>query len=164
LAPLGNIYKTDVYGLAQWRNERGSVIPAEILAKPPSAELYPGQKDSDALPDYAVLDAVLRLHLERNMGADQIIVHFRDYEGDLDISSETILDILAKVRAAEFKRRQEPLALNPGNFDFGNTRNWPITNGFVDRDRKVKTADEIFRFIEDVFIDSGPRGFGFYEN
>src|SRR5205085_4497640 len=64
LAVLGDVYKTQIYQLAQYINRNGTIIPANIITKPPSAELRPNQKDSDSLPDYAILDKVLMLYVE----------------------------------------------------------------------------------------------------
>ncbi|MDR0308874.1 MAG: NAD(+) synthase, partial [Coriobacteriales bacterium] len=116
-APLGNIYKTDVYGLAEWRNTKQKVIPAAILTKAPSAELFAGQLDQDTLPPYEVLDRILKLHIEENMGIDQIIDatssgHLLD-----PIDPEIIADVLHRVRVSEFKRRQEPLSPTLGPVD-----------------------------------------------
>jgi NAD+ synthase (glutamine-hydrolysing) len=82
IAPLGNLYKGDVYGLAAWRNQQKQVIPADILQKAPSAELYDGQRDQDTLPPYDILDRILRLHIEDGLGVDQILEYSqREPEG-----------------------------------------------------------------------------------
>ncbi|MDR0501064.1 MAG: NAD(+) synthase [Coriobacteriales bacterium] len=164
IAPIGNLYKVDVYGVARWRNERGLVIPDAILNKPPSAELYPGQRDCDSLPDYDILDVILRLHLNDGMGADQILVSLRECEFFPEITPEIVLDTLSRVSAAEFKRSQEPMAIRIDDFSFAENRHWPTTNGFVDRDRKLKTDVEVFRFIEAVYKDCGPRNLGYFAN
>ncbi|MDR2107998.1 MAG: NAD(+) synthase [Coriobacteriales bacterium] len=164
LAPLGNTYKTDVYGLAEWRNQQSAVIPRTTLEKPPSAELYEGQKDSDALPDYQLLDRVLRLHIDRDLGADQIITLLRASGEDGDITPELVLEILGRVRRAEFKRRQEPLAPSLASVDITNERAWPVTNGFNDRNRNIPTAFEVFDFLGNLYGSHGPRGAGIMRN
>ena len=135
ITPLGNIYKTDVYGLAHWRNERKQIIPPEILDKAPSAELYEGQCDQDTLPPYEILDRILRLHIEEGLGVDQIMEYAARDQGEDELDHQLVEKVLAAVRAAEFKRRQEPLAPTLGYMDICLDRDWPITNGFRDHHR-----------------------------
>lgn len=123
-APLGDIYKTHVYELAEWRNRQGLVIPRTIMTKAPSAELYEGQLDSDRLPNYDVLDPILQAHVEGGLGLQELIASgFNEALCD---------DVLRTVSSFEFKRRQEPLApcISPRSFD---ARAWPITCSFHDR-------------------------------
>ena len=135
ISPLGNIYKTDVYGLARWRNQRRRIIPQAILDKAPSAELYEGQTDEDSLPAYAVLDRVLKLHIEEGLGVDQILAYTAQDPDEEGLDSQTVEGILAAVRAAEHKRRQAPPAPTLGYIDMNMDRDWPMTNGFVDTHR-----------------------------
>lgn len=123
-APLGDVYKTHVYELAEWRNRQGLVIPRAIMTKAPSAELYEGQLDSDRLPNYDVLDPILQAHVEGGLGLQELIASGFD-EALCD-------DILRAVSLFEFKRRQEPLApcISTRSFD---ARAWPITCSFQDR-------------------------------
>ena len=109
LAPVGDIYKTDIYALCRRINERSAaaggrpVIPRSSIEKPPSAELRPNQKDEDSLPPYEVLDAVLRLHLDDKLSRDGIVS--KGWDGELADR------IIKTVAWAEFKRRQLPPVL-----------------------------------------------------
>lgn len=123
-APIGDIYKTDVYDLARWRMEQGESIPQECIDKAPSAELYPGATDQDRLPPYAELDDLLFDHVEGNMDAGELL-----HEGH---SREMIAKVLPVVKRSEFKRRLEPLAPKVQGRSFTKDRAWPITNGWVD--------------------------------
>ncbi|MDR3136900.1 MAG: NAD(+) synthase [Coriobacteriales bacterium] len=151
MAPLGNVYKTGVYALARWRNSTGEVIPASVLAKPPSAELYPGQRDTDSLPDYELLDTILQMHVEENKGASDIVTSCGNQapEGLGDVAMVT--DVLHRVQAAEFKRRQEPWAPKLDGVDFTAQRNWPITNGFVDKARPYLDSGTVLRRLQELY-------------
>jgi NAD+ synthase (glutamine-hydrolysing) len=164
IAPLGNIYKTDVYGLATWRNSRSLVIPQEIIEKEPSAELYPGQKDADALPPYEVLDQILRLHIEENLGVDEILEFLSEYPIKTDIDEQMILDVLVSVRKSEFKRRQEPMSFQFDAIDMTQHRAWPVTNGFTDHSRDIIAPTEIVNYLSMMYREVGPSGFDFMDN
>ncbi|TRO69190.1 NAD+ synthase [Streptomyces sp. IB201691-2A2] len=124
--PIKDVYKTSVFRLAQWRNraaaERGQTppIPENSLTKPPSAELRPGQIDTDSLPDYPVLDAILELYVDRDTGADAIVAAGFDHE--------LVAKTLRMVDAAEYKRRQYPPGTKISAKGFGKDRRLPITN------------------------------------
>jgi len=132
LAVLGDLYKTDVYRLCRWLNgptarqqrhaaglpTRGPLIPEVILNKPPSAELQPNQKDSDSLPDYAVLDPILKKLVEEHHTPDQLIA-----AGDDPALVQRIWSLL---RRAEFKRRQAPPVLKVSGRAFGTGWRMPI--------------------------------------
>ncbi|MEW1695985.1 NAD+ synthase [Streptomyces sp. NPDC093249] len=124
--PIKDVYKSDVFRLARWRNraaaERGRTppIPENSLTKPPSAELRPGQLDTDSLPDYAVLDAVLALYVDRDRGRDEIVAAGFD--------EELVTRTLRMVDAAEYKRRQYPPGTKISAKGFGKDRRLPITN------------------------------------
>ncbi|PWI43281.1 NAD+ synthase [Streptomyces sp. ICBB 8177] len=125
-APIKDVLKTKVWDLARWRNEaarkRGQVppIPENSITKPPSAELRPGQVDTDSLPDYAVLDAVLDLYVEQDRGRAAIVAAGFD---------ETLVTrILRLVDTAEYKRRQYPPGTKITAKGFGKDRRLPITN------------------------------------
>ncbi|MCL2151283.1 MAG: NAD(+) synthase [Coriobacteriia bacterium] len=163
-APFGNIYKTDVYGLARWRNQQSAVIPESILNKPPSAELFAGQLDTDSLPPYDVLDHILRLHIEDGLGIDQIIDIIDNSPAGDPVAPELIADVLQRVSKSEFKRRQEPIAPNLGSVDITNFRSWPLTNGFQDRNRGLNEATDIERYLEMVQDWNRPEGWGFLAN
>jgi len=123
-APLGNVYKTELYALARWRNTYGDVIPDAILTKAPSAELYDGAKDSDRLPPYEDLDDILQLYLEDGLTCDEIVL-----EGH---TPEVVKSVLAAVARSEYKRRCEHMAPVFENIDLTEERDWPVTNRYHD--------------------------------
>ena len=124
LAVIGDVYKTDVYQLARYRNKVRKVIPELILTKAPSAELRPNQKDQDSLPPYEVLDEILCLYIEKNLGREEIARKLKKKS-----SQELIADITRKVDHNEYKRRQTPPILRVTEKAwFG--RRMPITNRF----------------------------------
>jgi NAD+ synthase (glutamine-hydrolysing) len=124
--PIKDVLKTLVWELARWRNaqavERGETppIPENSITKPPSAELAPGQLDTDSLPDYAVLDAVLDDYVEKDMGAAELIAAGHD-PGLVD-------RVIQLVDRAEYKRRQYPPGPKITPRNFGRDRRLPITN------------------------------------
>ncbi|MGW4700110.1 NAD+ synthase [Streptomyces sp. NPDC004285] len=126
--PIKDVYKSDVFRLARWRNraaeERGQTppIPENSISKPPSAELRPGQVDTDSLPDYDVLDAVLALYVDRDQGLDAIVAAGFD--------EELVTRTLRMVDRAEYKRRQYPPGTKISAKGFGKDRRLPITNGW----------------------------------
>ncbi|MFE1508291.1 NAD+ synthase [Streptomyces sp. NPDC058726] len=126
--PIKDVYKTSVFRLAEWRNraaaERGQTppIPENSISKPPSAELRPGQVDTDSLPDYPVLDAILALYVDRDRGADEIVAAGFD--------AELVTKTLRMVDRAEYKRRQYPPGTKISPKGFGKDRRLPITNGW----------------------------------
>ncbi|MFH0985082.1 MAG: NAD+ synthase [Candidatus Omnitrophota bacterium] len=124
LAVIGDVYKTDVYRLAHYRNTIRPVIPEATLTKAPSAELRPDQKDEDSLPPYEVLDAVLHLYIEKNLSRDAILRTLKN-----GASAAIIADVIRKVDHNEYKRRQTPPVLRVSEKAwFG--RRMPITNRF----------------------------------
>jgi len=124
--PIKDVYKTGIFRLARWRNraalERGQTppIPENSIAKPPSAELRPGQVDTDSLPDYDVLDRVLELYVDQDQGNDAIVAAGYD--------AELVARILRLVDTAEYKRRQYPPGTKISAKGFGKDRRLPITN------------------------------------
>ena len=122
LAVLADVYKTDVYRLAKYINREEEIIPAEILIKPPSAELKPDQKDQDSLPPYEILDKILRMYLEENKEINEIT----SVIGDKD----TVKKVLKLVDINEFKRYQAPPALKVSRKAFGYGRRFPIVQGW----------------------------------
>jgi len=165
-APFGNVYKTDLYELARWRNQlrQAPVIPQAIIDKPPSAELYPGQVDTDSLPPYEVLDRVLRLHIEDRMGLDQILDIIANTPGGDPIAPELVSEILLRVSRSEFKRHMEPLAPNIGSVDMGSQRAWPMTNGFVDRRHRFGDYGDSVDLMNTLRDWERPDGWGFLAN
>ncbi len=126
--PIKDVYKSDVFRLARYRNraaaERGEVppIPESSIVKPPSAELRPGQVDTDSLPDYPVLDAILALYVDRDKGLEEIVAAGFD--------RELVAKTLRMVDTAEYKRRQYPPGTKISAKGFGKDRRLPITNGW----------------------------------
>ncbi|MFJ9027362.1 NAD+ synthase [Streptomyces sp. NPDC102274] len=124
--PIKDVYKTSVFRLARWRNraaeERGQTppIPEASISKPPSAELRPGQVDTDSLPDYDVLDRILELYVDRDQGMDAIVAAGFD--------PELVARTLRMVDTAEYKRRQYPPGTKISAKGFGKDRRLPITN------------------------------------
>jgi NAD+ synthase (glutamine-hydrolysing) len=124
LGPIGDLFKTEVFALCRRINERSleaggrAVIPEAIIAKPPSAELRPDQKDQDSLPPYEVLDEILKLYLFDNLSLDEIAK--RGWEKDLASR------VIGAVARAEFKRRQAPPVLKVSPRAFGMGRRMPI--------------------------------------
>ena len=129
-APIRDVEKSLVWELARWRNkvavERGETppIPENSITKEPSAELRPGQKDSDSLPDYEILDDILRRYVEQDQGVAEIAE--AGYEPDL------IRKVARLVDRAEYKRRQYPLGPKITPKAFGRDRRMPITNRWHD--------------------------------
>ncbi|WP_326765239.1 NAD+ synthase [Streptomyces sp. NBC_01591] len=124
--PIKDVYKTSIFRLAKWRNraaeERGQIppIPEASIIKPPSAELRPGQVDTDSLPDYDVLDRILELYVDRDQGLDEIVAAGFD--------KALVAKTLRMVDTAEYKRRQYPPGTKISPKGFGKDRRLPITN------------------------------------
>ena len=119
---LKDVYKTTVFELCRWRNRQGRVIPERILAKPPSAELRSDQKDSDSLPPYPVLDAILKGLIERDLDAAALAAEGHD---------PAVVDrIWRLLEGAEYKRRQAPPGVKITSRNVSRERRYPIVNGF----------------------------------
>lgn len=126
LAIIGDLYKTEVYKLANWLNRKyyqKEIIPEKILTKPPSAELRPDQKDSDSLPDYEVLDDILYHYIELQMSCNEIV--------KLGHSRDVVQRITKLVDHNEFKRFQAAPILKLSSKSFGTGRRWPIVQGWT---------------------------------
>jgi NAD+ synthase/NAD+ synthase (glutamine-hydrolysing) len=119
LAVISDVPKTLVYGLAEYVNSRRPVIPRASIEKPPSAELRPDQKDSDSLPPYEVLDAVLEDYVEDSHAAERI-------SADRGIDIETVRRVIRMVDRAEYKRQQAAPGLKISPKAFGYGRRFPI--------------------------------------
>jgi len=125
-APIKDVPKTLVWELARWRNEQAILadqhppIPENSITKPPSAELRPGQLDTDSLPDYAVLDALLDDYVEKDLGAAELLAAGHD--------PVLVERVIALVDRAEYKRRQYPPGPKITGKNFGRDRRLPITN------------------------------------
>jgi NAD+ synthetase len=122
LAVLADVYKTDVYRLANYINRNKEIIPKEIISKKPSAELKPNQTDQDFLPPYELLDKILRMYLEENKEITEII----SVIGNKDL----VHNILRMVDINEFKRYQAPPAIKVSRKAFGYGRRFPIVQGW----------------------------------
>ncbi|MXY75948.1 MAG: NAD+ synthase [Acidimicrobiia bacterium] len=121
-AVLKDVLKTTVYELADWRNRAEEVIPEETIRKPPSAELRPGQLDTDSLPPYEVLDEVLAAYIEEDRSIDAIV--------DAGFDRAVVTRVAAMVDRNEYKRRQAPPGVKITPKAFGRDRRLPITNGW----------------------------------
>ena len=121
LGIISDLYKSEVYALAAWMNEyyyQREVIPSAILTKAPSAELRPDQKDSDSLPDYATLDAILKEYIEKGKDLSDLV--------QLGFDVGLVQDILRKVDLSEFKRYQSAPGLKVSDVTFGVGRRRPL--------------------------------------
>jgi len=119
-AMLKDVYKTQVYALSRWRNQRSPVIPENTITRAPSAELKPGQTDQDSLPPYDTLDAILRLYVEEDRSIAEIA-----REG---FDEALVRRVARMVDLAEYKRRQSPPGIKITPRAFGRDRRLPITN------------------------------------
>jgi len=116
--PICDVYKTDVYKLARYINRNKEIIPVSTIEKPPSAELREGQKDSDSLPPYEILDEILKLHIEDSLGEKEII--------EKGFDKKIVKDTLQKVLRSEFKRRQSAIGPRVSKKDLCAARKMPI--------------------------------------
>ncbi|NOT37478.1 MAG: NAD+ synthase [Saprospiraceae bacterium] len=123
LAVLADVYKTEIYKLAAYINRDHIRIPQSSIEKPPSAELRPGQKDSDSLPEYSILDPILYQYIEKRKGPNEIIAHGHN--------QDLVLRILKMVNKAEFKRYQSPPVIRVSYKAFGSGRRLPIEGNYL---------------------------------
>lgn len=119
---LKDVPKTLVYKLADLRNQISSVIPHNIIARPPTAELAPNQKDEDSLPPYPVLDAILELYLNQEKSLEEIVA--------AGFEKEVVTAVIERIYESEYKRRQAPIGPRINHKAFGRDRRYPITSGF----------------------------------
>jgi NAD+ synthetase len=119
LAVIGDLVKTRVYAVSRWLNRDGEVIPPAILEKPPSAELRPGQKDTDSLPPYDVLDPILEAYVERYESPERI-AEANGFALDL------VQQVVRLVERSEYKRQQAAPVLKVTSKSFGSGRRFPI--------------------------------------
>ncbi len=122
-APIKDCSKTMVYRLAKYRNSLSPAIPKRVIARPPSAELRPDQKDSDSLPAYDVLDPILEAFIEDDLSVDEITRRGFD--------RVTVTRILEMVKSNEYKRRQSPPGIRISTRAFGRDWRYPITSGYT---------------------------------
>lgn len=126
-APIKDLYKTEVFALARWRNARQPAgappaIPEAVITRPPSAELRENQTDQDSLPPYALLDAILEAHIEGREGRDALLGR--------GFPAEAVDQVLRLVRISEWKRRQAAPGPKLSRRAFGRERRYPISNGW----------------------------------
>jgi len=122
LSVLGDVYKTQVYALARYINRHGEIIPEHIITKAPSAELRPQQKDSDSLPEYGLLDAVLYQYIEKNQPVETIT--------GLDANPDLVNRILKLVNKNEYKRNQFCPIIRVSSKAFGSGRRIPVVGKY----------------------------------
>lgn len=123
LSVIGDVYKTEVYQLAEYINRDKTVIPASIINKFPSAELKPGQKDTDTLPAYEKLDPILYQYIEKRLGPEEII--------QKGFEEKTVRKVLKMVNQSEYKRFQSPPILRISEKAFGMGRRLPIVAKYL---------------------------------
>jgi NAD+ synthase (glutamine-hydrolysing) len=123
-AVIKDVYKTFVYRLARYRNSLADVIPENIIMRPPSAELKPGQTDQDSLPPYAILDAIIEAYMERDQSPREIIA-----SGLPEADVRRVVKLLQK---NEYKRRQAPPGVRVTKRAFGKDWRYPITSRYPD--------------------------------
>ncbi len=123
LCVIGDVYKTEVYALAEHINRETEIIPQNILQKAPSAELRPNQKDSDSLPEYSVLDQILYQYIEKKQGPREIIAQGYD--------EALVRRVLRLVNTNEFKRHQTAPILRVSPKAFGMGRRMPIEGKYL---------------------------------
>ena len=123
-APLKDLYKTEVFALARWRNAQpdGPVIPPRVISRPPSAELRPDQTDQDSLPPYPELDAILRGYIEQDLSFEALC--------ELGFDASTVKRVLQLVDRNEYKRRQSAPGVKLTARAFGRERRYPLVNGW----------------------------------
>ncbi len=123
IAVLADLYKMEVYALCDYINRNGEVIPKNILTKAPSAELRPGQKDSDSLPEYPVLDKILYAYIEQRLGPKEIIA--------MGFDAALVNRVLKMVNSNEWKRAQMAPVLRVSPKAFGSGRRMPIVGKYL---------------------------------
>jgi NAD+ synthetase len=122
LAPIADVFKTDIYKIARWVNREREITPKNSIVKPPSAELRPNQTDQDSLPPYETLDAILALYVVKNFGKSEIVARGFD--------TAVVNDVINKINFSEYKRRQAAPALKISPRAFGMGRRIPIAQRF----------------------------------
>jgi NAD+ synthase len=132
-AVLKDVYKTTVFAVCRWRNAHkpegargpdGAVMPERVITKPPTAELKPNQKDQDTLPEYEVLDGILKGLIEGELGVEAVAAKGFD--------KAVVRRVYRMLKTAEYKRRQAPPGVKITHIAFGRDYRYPITNGFQD--------------------------------
>lgn len=124
LGVIADVLKTQVYDLARWLNKDKEIIPNNTIIKPPSAELKPNQIDLDSLPDYGIIDNVLRGYVEDYLSAEEIAKKY-------SIKLEVVIGLIQRIQGAEYKRRQAPPMIRVSKKSFGIGRKYPIVQGWI---------------------------------
>jgi NAD+ synthase (glutamine-hydrolysing) len=122
-APIKDCSKSLVYRLARYRNTRSEVIPERVITRPPSAELRPNQQDTDTLPDYNILDAILEAFVEKDLSVQEIV--------EQGFDRDVVVRILEMVKRNEYKRRQAPPGIRISSRAFGRDWRYPITSKYT---------------------------------
>jgi NAD+ synthase (glutamine-hydrolysing) len=122
-AVIKDVPKMLVYELANWRNSQSQVIPQRVIDRPPSAELADDQKDEDSLPAYEILDPILEMYVEKELGIEEIIASGFD--------RDTVRKVLRLVDLNEYKRKQAAPGVRISKIAFGRDRRYPITSGYM---------------------------------
>ncbi|HEY4832716.1 MAG TPA: NAD(+) synthase, partial [Waddliaceae bacterium] len=123
---ISDVTKSQVYDLANWINRDKMIIPLNILRKPPSAELKPNQKDSDTLPEYEIIDNVLKAYVEEHYSPEEIS---QEYHYPLEL----VQDLVRRIHCNEYKRRQSPPGLRVSQKSFSVGRRFPIVQRWVSK-------------------------------
>ncbi|NGX37035.1 MAG: Glutamine-dependent NAD(+) synthetase [Chlamydiae bacterium] len=123
LGVISDVLKTQVYDLCRWINRDREIVPWSTIEKPPSAELKPDQKDLDALPDYGIVDKVLKAYVEDHLSIDQITKQFQFDKGVVE-------DLVRRLHNAEYKRRQSAPGIRVSKVSFSVGRRFPIVQGW----------------------------------
>lgn len=137
LSVISDVYKTEVFDICRWLNSEyyvEEIIPETIISKPPSAELRPDQKDSDSLPEYGTLDAILRYYIEEQLSREQIINH--------GIDAEVVDKTLRLVDLNEHKRYQAPPGLKVSAKAFGIGRRWPLAQKWTGQEKEIFQSEK----------------------
>jgi NAD+ synthase (glutamine-hydrolysing) len=121
---ISDVSKKQIYALSHWINREKEIIPKSTIVKPPSAELRPGQKDSDSLPDYAIVDAVLESYVEDFLTPEEIV---KKHNIHLDV----VVDLIKRIHRAEYKRRQAAPGIRVTKKAFRVGRRYPIVQGWM---------------------------------
>lgn len=124
LSVISDVTKQQVYALCRWLNRDKEIIPQSIIDKPPSAELKPGQKDSDSLPDYAIVDKVLQSYVEEYLSPEEIASKH-------NLPVEVVIDLVRRIHRAEYKRRQAAPGIRVSKKAFRVGRRYPIVQGWM---------------------------------
>ena len=123
LSVIGDVYKMQVYALAKYINRHREIIPNHIITKAPSAELRPGQKDSDSLPDYSILDKLLYQYIEKRQGPRELIA--------MGLDEALVKRVLKMVNTNEYKRNQFCPIIRVSSKAFGVGRRVPIVGKYL---------------------------------